>query len=141
MEMSDEKPAVSDLLDDRRGACRHPGGGPAAGLGCGLSRRRHCTPTPAPHHKPQHLLVGTRNQPPATADAGRLRHPAEVGAARSAVAESLGYDAPGDGPQPRAQRLHAPIARTDRTWRAAFPPRSRVLSLRTRERGALGNLV
>src|SRR6267154_3578025 len=127
MEMFDETPAVSSLLDDRPGASRHAGGGPAARLRRSRTGRRHRRAHGgAAHHKPKHLPVGACNQPAATAGAGRLRHSAEIGAARSAVAEPIGQHAAGDGPQPRAERLHPPIARTDRTGRALFAARLRL---------------
>jgi hypothetical protein len=44
----------------------------------------------AAYHKPKHLPVGTCDQSPATADAGRLRHSAAVSTARFAVAEPVG---------------------------------------------------
>src|SRR3981081_2584633 len=81
LEAFDEKPAVPSHVGDLRGASVHTGGGPAKGLGCGHARRRHRAPAGATHHKPKHLPVGTRNQPTAAADAGRLRHSAEVRAA------------------------------------------------------------
>src|SRR6267154_4785245 len=128
MEMSDEKPPVSSLLDDCRGACGDAGGGPATRLlrGGPTGRRHRRAHGGAAHHKPKHLPIGACNQPAATAGAGRLRHSAEIGAARSAVAEPIGQHAAGDGPQPRAERLHPPIARTDRTGRALFAARLRL---------------
>src|ERR1700737_3500136 len=72
----------------------------------GTARTTARTAPAAARRQPQPVVVGTNEQPAATADAGRLPHGADGRSARSVATEPVGSGPPGAGNRSGAQQLY-----------------------------------